>query len=164
MHEWAYRDIPRRIICEQVLRDVDGKIPMDIKLYCFHGKVRMILFVGDRFEGQKRFFTDEHLIPIDDVMMDGFLKLEALPEFPMLEKMKEISEKLASPFDFIRVDLYSIGRQIFFGEITHYPGSGFSVITDYDKSLALGNLWLSDNKDVSFYEMLARVKKNKASY
>ncbi|WP_075352597.1 ATP-grasp fold amidoligase family protein [Algoriphagus marinus] len=163
MHEWAYRDIPRRIICEKVLRDENGKIPQDVKIYCFHGKARMILFVSDRFEGQKRLYTDENLNPIYGVMMDGSLQLEQIPNFPLLDQMKEIAEKLASPFEFVRVDLYSIGTRIFFGEITQYPGSGHSVIDDYDYSLALGNLCIPENKDITFYEMLDLVKKKKTS-
>jgi hypothetical protein len=159
MHEWAYRDIPRRIICEKVLRDETGKIPPDLKIYCFHGKVRMILFVADRFETQKRRFTDENLNPIYGVMMDGALQLEELPEFSNLDRMKLLAEKLAAPFEFVRVDFYSVGDKVFFGELTHYPGSGLSPIDEIDHSIALGHLWDKENSDITFYEMLDLVRK-----
>ena len=63
-HEWAYRDIPRRLLCEKVLRDQNGKIPMDIKFYCFHGKAKMVIFILDRFGEKKRITTHIDLNPI----------------------------------------------------------------------------------------------------
>ncbi|MFT7204007.1 MAG: hypothetical protein ACI8YP_002490 [Algoriphagus sp.] len=159
MHEWAYKDIPRRIICEKVLRDETGKIPPDLKIYCFHAKVRMILFVADRFKTQKRRFTNENLNPIYGVMMDGALQLEELPEFSNLDRMKLLAEMLAALFEFARVVFYSVGDKVFFGDLTHYPGFGLSPIDEIDHSIALGLLWDKQNSDITFYDMLDLVRK-----
>jgi len=35
-----------------------------------------------------------------------------------------LAEKLAEPFDYVRVDLYNLNGKIFIGELTHYPASG----------------------------------------
>ena len=48
-HEWAYRDIPRRIICEKVIRDERGKIPMDINgalAYCYFVATKLVFYLS----------------------------------------------------------------------------------------------------------------------
>ncbi len=153
-HAWAYRDIPRRILCEKVLRDENGSIPMDIKFYCFHGKVKMILFLKDRFNDASRIFTDENLREIPGAQMFGDKKLTPIPVHQNLEEMKKLSEKLAQDFNYCRVDLYSIQGKIYFGEITHYTGAGIERFDDYATDLALGQLWLPENKDKSIFQIL----------
>ncbi|WP_100629608.1 ATP-grasp fold amidoligase family protein [Algoriphagus formosus] len=156
--EWAYRDIPRRVICEQVLVDERGKIPMDIKFYCFHGKVKMIMFLDDRFGDQGRIFTDENLNEIPGSQMMGSKKLWPVPKLPTFQKMKEISEKLSEDFSYCRIDLYSIGTQVFFGEITHYTGSGLEKFDEYDTDFTFGEFWKPENKDLNFFELYEKIK------
>src|SRR5690606_38299975 len=36
--EWAYRTLRPMIVCEKLLLDESGRIPMDYKLFCFGGK------------------------------------------------------------------------------------------------------------------------------
>lgn len=40
--------------------------------------------------------------------------------------MIRIAKKLSKDFDFIRVDLYSLGDKIYAGELTFHPGGGYS--------------------------------------
>lgn len=156
--EWAYRDIPRRVICEQVLIDERGKIPMDIKFYCFHGKVKMVMFVDDRFEDQRRSFTDENLKEIPGPQTLGFPKLKQIPYLDTFDKMKSISEKLSEDFTYCRVDLYSIGQKIYFGEITHYSGAGLEKFDQYETDLTFGEFWKPENKDLNFFELYEKIK------
>ncbi len=51
--ERIYKDIPRRILVEELLDDGAGQVPADHKLFVFHGKVELIASVYDRF-------TDNH--------------------------------------------------------------------------------------------------------
>lgn len=39
-------------------------------------------------------------------------------------RMVEIARKLSEGFDYVRVDLYSLGNKILFGEMTFTPGNG----------------------------------------
>lgn len=41
------------------------------------------------------------------------------------EEMKRIAEILAKDFPHVRVDLYSVGNKILFGELTFYNASGY---------------------------------------
>jgi hypothetical protein len=163
MHEWAYRDIPRRIICEKVLRTESGQIPADIKYYCFHGVPKMLLLLVDRFGDQKRVFVDEKLNLLEGSQMIGKSPLWPLPHFSNHQRMMEIASKLAQPFDYCRVDFYSIGDQVYFGELTHYTGSGLEPFDDYDLDLAIGELWKIENKQFSILEMVEKIKSKKAN-
>lgn len=160
LHEWAYRDIPRRIICEKVIRTPEGMIPMDVKFYCFNAKVKMVLFLADRFGDQSRIFTDENKVEIPGSQQFGAKKLETIPDFPTYGKMLELSQILSQPFQYCRVDFYTVGNSIFFGELTHYTGSGIEKFDDWNTDRVLGELWKPENKDVSFFEMRQKLFPN----
>ncbi len=42
------------------------------------------------------------------------------------EEMLEVCRKLSKPFPYVRIDLYCPDKEVVFGEITLYSGSGFS--------------------------------------
>lgn len=156
-HEWAYRDIPRQILCEKVLREVDGRIPMDIKFYCFHGKCKLVLYYKDRMEQPAWIFSDEKGNRIINIQTTGKQLLEEVPEIPFLPKMVQLAETIAEEFPYCRVDLYTLQDQIYFGEITHYTGAGMEKLDSYEIDLALGRLWLPENSRSSFMELLEQV-------
>ena len=161
-HEWAYLQIPRRIICEKVLRTKDGNIPNDVKLYCFHGKVKMIMFVSDRLTQPKRVFTDQYFRVVPGAQMAGHPPLSPVPVPGNMTRMMEIAEKLSQGFDYIRVDLYSVDDEaIYFGEITHYTGSGLEKFDDEDVDYAVGRLWNPANRDRDILDMIEEVKSEK---
>ena len=45
-----------------------------------------------------------------------------------LNKMIELSKKLAEDFDYVRVDLYESDGKIYFGELTFTDGSGYDIL------------------------------------
>jgi len=56
------------------------------------------------------------------------------PYYPMKEKilqpttfdtMTNVVEKLVKGFKFVRVDLYEVNGQVYFGEMTFYPDAGY---------------------------------------
>ena len=158
MHEWAYRDIPRRILCEKVLRDESGAIPMDIKFYCFHGKCKMVFYLKNRFGSSARIFSDESGKAIPGLQSEGLNLLAEVPQMPTHARMVELAEQLSEDFQYCRVDFYSIGDRIYFGEMTHYTGAGMDKLDSYEMDLALGNLWLPENRDKSLMELYQEVR------
>ena len=62
-----------------------------------------------------------------------------LPKFK--DKMIELAEKLSAGYPFLRVDFYEIGDQIYFGELTFYPASGFGPFVPEEWDLILGS-WI----------------------
>lgn len=138
-HEWAYQKIKRKIIVEKLLRDENGNIPKDFKIFVFHGKSVMIQVDHDRFTEHVRTLYRKDWEFIEASMK---FKMGKKIEKPSnLGKMIELAESIGSSFDFIRVDLYSINNQIYFGEMTNYPGSGMEKITPKNFDYELGKKW-----------------------
>ncbi len=54
--EWVYKDIKPRIICEKILTDENGNLPMDYKIFCFHGEPKLIQVDIDRYGEHKQLF------------------------------------------------------------------------------------------------------------
>jgi len=122
--EWVYEEVPRKIIAEELITDSENEIPEDYKIFCFHGRVEMIQIDIGRFKNQRRNLYNRDFQLIDaECLYPNSEKEVAKPQ--NLHEMIEVAEKLASEFNFIRVDLYSTNNQIYFGELTNFPGNGF---------------------------------------
>ena len=67
----------------------------------------------------------------------------SLTDFPKpdtYDKMIHLAEILSAGIPFIRVDFYEISRQIYFGELTFFPGSGLEEFTPEEWDYNLGEL------------------------
>jgi hypothetical protein len=136
--EWAYQKIKRKIVIEKLLRDSMGRIPDDYKFNMIHGKCRMIDFCSNRLNGLTfvSYDQDWNLMPLRwDKQGTNVEKPE------MLGSMLSIAEKLSRDFDYIRVDLYQSGKQIYFGELTNYPLSGRNVFKPESYDFEVGSCW-----------------------
>lgn len=135
--EWMYRDIPRRVIFEELLLDQDGDIPMDYKFFVFHNEMKFLHIDIGRFEEHSRslYTRDWDKLPIEFNCPIG----PDLKKPDNLDKMIELSETLSEDFDFVRVDFYDLGDRIVFGELTHSPAAGGLRIKpeEYDQKFAL---------------------------
>ena len=137
LQEWAYRDIPRRILCEEVLRDSLGNLPLDYKFYCIHGEVEMIGIFQKSDKKEYACYLDRSFQQVGGPMGSDH-PMEFIPPLPNLPRMIDLAEKLAEDFELVRIDLYSFDDRVFFGEITHYPGSGLDRFASPDLDLRLG--------------------------
>ena len=153
LHEWGYRDIPRRIICEKVLRDSLGNIPMDLKFYCYHGKCRMVYYYSDRFTQPAQLITDEKGTVFPNLLQKHVRLLPEVPKVENYNQLLKIAEALSEDFVFCRVDLYSVEGKSYFGEITQYDGAGMERLLSYEVDLAVGRLWLPQNKNKSLMNL-----------
>lgn len=130
--EWQYKNISPKIIVEELLINKLGKIPDDFGFYCFNGRAKFIQMDVGRFEKHERALFDLNwkLLPFTWCqVINGKLKYETKKDIPKpnnLKQMIKIAERLSEDFDFVRIDLYSIGRKIYCGELTFHPGGGFS--------------------------------------
>ena len=137
--EWAYRNVPRRILVEELLDDAGG-VPFDYKLFVFHGRVRMIEVDLNRFEGHTRnLYTPAWERLNVEYKWPAGIDVErphALPE------MLTIGEALGADTDFVRVDLYCIGgKRVVFGELTNYPLAGLGQFRPPEFDRWLGEWW-----------------------
>lgn len=125
--EWQYKDIRRCIIVEKLLTDENGKIPVDYKLFCFNGTLRLIQVDIDREIDHTRNLYDANwqLLDCKYVYENG----PDLPKPAQLDKMRSLAETIAQDFTFVRVDFYNLREKIYFGEMTFHPESGSGRFT-----------------------------------
>jgi len=121
MNEAHYGEIPRRIIGEKFLGDEQGS-PWDYRFHVYHGRCEFILTCVNRLTFEGRFYTRDWK-PLD---ITRSYPLGPASDPPRnLSEMISVAETLAAEFDFMRVDLYSLGGdRIVFGEMTVTPGAG----------------------------------------
>ncbi len=154
--EKAYRYLKPRLIIEELMEDEKGQPPPDYKFYCFNGNPKFIHVDFDRFNGHRRNLYDMNgkLLPVKYKKDIDFSKKTLSLD---LSIFKETVEKLASPFKFVRVDLYLYKEQIKFGEFTFTPINGFGKIEPeiYDKKF--GDL-LEIGDDYSFFRQITQEK------
>ncbi|WP_146493055.1 ATP-grasp fold amidoligase family protein [Vibrio cyclitrophicus] len=135
---WFAQEIPRKIIIEKLMLDKDGKVPFDYKFFIFNGKVEFIQVDADRFSGHHRILYTSNWDKLNvDYLVDSGGKAVDRPL--NLEKMIQLAEKLGEDFEFMRVDLYDLEGDIFFGELTPYPSAGYGPISPVSYDFELGN-------------------------
>lgn len=123
--EWAYKDVPPRLIAEKFLKDNEESSLIDYKFYCFSGHAKFLEVHMDRADNHKRAFYDFdfNLLPFRYVSLEKSIS-KPLESPSNLEEMRKLSEVLAGNFPFVRVDFYSIEGKTIFGEMTFYPSDG----------------------------------------
>ncbi|NTV20223.1 MAG: hypothetical protein HGA57_02390 [Chlorobium limicola] len=159
-HEWAYQKIPKLIIIEKRLWDSNGIPPKDLKFLMINGKCELIQVYSGRKDELTCSFYDNDWNYQNIQWKKTFGPPVEKPS--RLEEMIIIAEKLSSPFDFVRVDLYAIKDRIYFGELTHYPASGRLEITPTSIDFLLGDNWKStinywkekNNPSINIYNTL----------
>jgi hypothetical protein len=138
--EWAYLDVPPRIIVEERLRRADGCHPDEYKLFVIHGRVELLYVDVDRHVDQRRNLYLRDWTPLE-VMKDRYRRGEVRPRPAALDRMVEIAEALGGETDLVRVDLYDVDGRVVFGELTNYPSSGFKNFSPSSYDDELGRTW-----------------------
>lgn len=124
--EWPYKNIPPRIIIEKLIVEKNGKVPNDYRFYCTKGKANYIQVEIDRESDHSRniYDIDWNLLEIERGKVPTGKNINRPKK---LNEMIHLAEKLSIPFIFARVDLYYVNdEEIYFGEITFYPGGGIT--------------------------------------
>lgn len=120
--EKHYNLIERRVVCEEFINDGSGGFPVDYKFICLKGEVQAILVCNGRETGHADYIPyDVNWSARMDYCVSKHDESEILPRPKNLDKMIKVVKKLASDIDMVRIDLYSNGEKIWFGEITLSP-------------------------------------------
>lgn len=124
--EWPYKDVPRKILVEQFMKNgVDLELA-DYKFFCFDGSPKYCQVIKDRTTNETIDFFDM------DWKHQPFIGLTSgvkhsnteIPRPRQFDLMKKIVSTLASGMSFSRIDLYDVNGKVYFGEITFFPASG----------------------------------------
>jgi hypothetical protein len=138
-HEWGYRDIPPRLLAEEMLLDARGDIPEDFKFYVFGGQARLLQVHTGRFGDHRTNFFDMDLQPMPIAKKFPANSNYVLP--PEARDLARLAERLGADFDFARIDLYLARDRPWFGEITHYEGSACSPFAQPEHDRIIGGMW-----------------------
>lgn len=141
LREWPYKNVPKRIIAEEILEDKSGDL-RDYKFYCFNGEPKVLLIASNRYSSHNfdYFDMDFNKLPITSAMGPNN---PSLTEKPIcFERMKIIAKQLSANYPHIRIDLYDCNNRIYFGEMTLYDSSGFDNLNSDEWDLKFGS-WIS---------------------
>jgi hypothetical protein len=139
MHEWAYSKARSALLVEEFLGK-NGSPPADYKFYVFSGIVAAVqVDVGRHSLHQRRYYLPDWS-PLE--VSGGNHPLAPIEAPPVnLADMISVAGEIGRPFDFMRVDLYSVEGATVFGEVTPYSGSGLDRFIPRSFDFELGRRW-----------------------
>lgn len=122
--EWPYKNVQKKIIAEKYMEDIQTKELRDYKFFAFNGTVKALFIATERGGGKVKF----------DYYDSEFHHLDLVQEHPMsgkhyekpvcFDEMKKIAELLSKGIPQLRVDLYEVNGNVFFGECTFFHHGG----------------------------------------
>lgn len=148
--EWVYRDVKPRIIAEKYMYNEDGSDLVDWKMFCFNGEPKVLFYASDRYtKGEPLKFDwydmDLNHLPIKSRGIPQANKKIAM--FPEWEDMKEVARKLSRGFPHVRVDLYLINHNVYFGELTFFHDGGVVALEPEEWEYTMGS-WIALPKKI----------------
>lgn len=147
--EYPYQSVKPRIIVEKYLEDESGYELKDYKIFCFDGKPEFLFVATDRGnkgEETKFDFFDlkwNHL-PFTNGHPNSSKTINKPKNF---ERMVELARQLSQGIPHVRVDLYNICGQIYFGELTFFHWSGMTPFVPEEWDYKFGEMIHLPNKN-----------------
>ena len=150
--EWNYKNIEPKIIAEKVLRDQNGKLPLDYKFMCFVGEPKLLFLdidvcteEGEHTALNYRNIYDMEFHPVDMIETREQKNINTIQKPEGFEQMVSYAAMLSKPFAHCRVDFYNVNGEIYFGELTFYHGGGCNDIQPREWDLKIGS-WIDISK------------------
>jgi len=140
--EWPYKNIKPRIICEKYMVDESGIELKDYKFMCFNGQVKC-LFVCLNRNSSNGLNVDFYDMDWNPMPFERHYSSSGttIPKPKNFDMMVEFAKKLSKDIPFVRVDFYETNGQLYFGELTFYPGSGYEEFKPESYDYLLGS-WI----------------------
>ncbi|MBR2771838.1 MAG: glycosyl transferase [Bacteroidales bacterium] len=138
--EYPYKNVKPRILVEKFLEDKNkiNEPIKDYKFYCFDGKPVCVLVCTDREVKVKYYYfsPEWHFLRWDKETgkaPDNF----TLPKPQKLEEMLQVAATLSKGLLEVRIDLYEVNGNVYFGEYTFFSNSGLDtdITEECDKIL-----------------------------
>ena len=139
--EDPYKHIKPRVIAEKYMLDEKTSDLRDYKFYCFDGKAKALFVAADRhIEGKECTFDFydinwEHL----DMHQRQQNAINGVEKPETFDKMVAIAEKLSQGMPHVRVDLYEVNGQNYFGEMTFYTWGGYIEFVPPERDEIMGS-------------------------
>ena len=139
--EWPYKFVKPRIICEKYMVDESNVELKDYKIHCFYGKPKLIQVDFGRFTNHHRNLYDTEWNYIHASILypnDPDIRIKKPSK---LGRMLDLASTLSNSFPYVRVDLYVIKDEIYFGELTFYHGGGYEDFNPEELEIQMGE-WI----------------------
>lgn len=141
--EWGYQVARPLLLMEELIPSEDGRSPDDYKFFVFDGVPRLVQVNRGRFSADASvvFYDPEGgVLPLRSARTPApRADAEELPT--SWSAMVALAAELAANWDFMRVDLYSVGGQVWFGEYSPYPGGGVTRYQPSSWDRRIGDWW-----------------------
>ena len=138
--EWPYKNIDRKIIAEQFLDDGSGHGLIDYKVFNFNGEPQLIQVDFDRFtEHKKNLYSTEWELCNFEFNYPSHPEV-TIPKPKQLDKMLEISKILSKGHPYLRTDFYVVNDNIYIGELTFFPASGYGKFNPEEYNKKFGDM------------------------
>jgi hypothetical protein len=135
--EYHYYKIRPQILIEEFLDDGEPQGPLDYRFWCFNGRPELIQ-IDNHSHNINPFYNSEWKRLALQYRENDECEITKPDN---LQEMLLIASKLSADFDFVRIDLYKIKGQIYFGEFTFTPVAGKLRFKPESWDLMLGQKW-----------------------
>lgn len=110
----------------------------DYKIFCFNGKIDSIMVCTGREKGHPDFYFYDRNWNRLYYQHDFLEKKNNIDKPRNLDEMIQLAEILCKGHNHIRVDLFDVDDNIYFGELTFFDNSGFDTDISYETDLKWG--------------------------
>jgi hypothetical protein len=135
--EWAYRRARPCLLVEEYV-GVPGVVPADLKVMVVGGEPRLVELHTGRGDDHRTRLHDPEWRPLPWTI--GYRPGPDADPPERLDDLLKAATALADGFDMLRVDFYEVDGELWFGELTPYPGAGLSPL-EPDLDAFLGAAW-----------------------
>ena len=135
--EWSYRDIPPRIVCEELL-----SFEYKIEFFCFNGTPRFFwVVINDKTPNVKAnfYYMDWSRIQVEN-HYPNFNEHITRPTESDFDLMVRISKSIAKEFPFVRCDFYKQPNGFKFSEMTFYHWGATCGFTPSEYDCIFGDM------------------------
>lgn len=127
--EIQYKNIPRKIMIEELTIENSVQLRFDYSFHCLNGKPTFIEHNRAFNKELVGFSYDIEGKQLDFVLSKKYYKSDFI--YPKnLDKMIEIAEILSKDFRYVRVDLRAVHDKLYLGEMTFTPFAGVIPFSD----------------------------------
>jgi hypothetical protein len=156
IYDWGrqkqYIPIVPRVFFEEYLEDFK-----EFRCFCFDGKVRFIMIDTVDSGSIKSTLYDRDWKRINATWQDP-AGLD-VPKPKNLAKIISIVDKLAADIDFVRVDTFVKGADVYFSEFTFTPNGGEGSIKPHEIDMLFSSFWTYDMSEQYELKIPSGIKK-----
>jgi len=116
--ERNYAKLEKKIIVEQY---VDDTFAIEGSVHCLSGEPKIVSLIDRKTKERQAFDTNKSPL---GVSLQYPLKEFEPKAWGFLNRLMESSRILSEEFSYVRIDFYTDGEQVLFGELTNLPAGG----------------------------------------